>query len=194
MTGNRLPDDDDRTAFREAMQGSDIRPVHHDRADPGRPPQRSELRHRREAAASNGNAVTATSSRTSDGRVDPVRPSEALMFALSDLPHRTLAQLKRGAIAWQAGLDLHGHDLEQARGELESFLHEARANRARCVLVVHGKAWSGAARYPVIKSHVNAWLRELPEVLAFCSAQDRDGGTGAVYVLLRRTREDYATL
>ncbi|WP_445618979.1 Smr/MutS family protein [Kushneria sp. Sum13] len=193
MTGNRLPDDDDRIAFREAMRGSDIRPVHHDRADPGRPAPRSELRHRREAAASNGNAVTATSSRTSDGRVDPVRPSEALMFALSDLPHRTIAQLKRGAIAWQAGLDLHGHDLEQARGELESFLHEARVNRARCVLVVHGKAWSGAARYPVIKSHVNAWLRELPEVLAFCSAQDRDGGTGAVYVLLRRTREDYAT-
>ncbi|WP_299258576.1 Smr/MutS family protein [uncultured Kushneria sp.] len=192
MTGNRLPDDDDRTAFREAMQGSDIRPVHHDRADPGRPTQRSELRHRREAAASNGNAVTATSSRTSDGRVDPVRPSEALMFALSDLPHRTLAQLKRGAIAWQAGLDLHGHDLEQARMELEAFLYESRANRARCVLVIHGKAWSGAARYPVIKSHVNAWLRELPEVLAFCSAQDRDGGTGAVYVLLRRTREDYA--
>ncbi|SPJ33309.1 Smr/MutS family protein [Kushneria phyllosphaerae] len=193
MTGNRLPDDDDRTAFREAMRGSDIRPIHHDRADPGRPAPRSELRHRREAAASNGNAVTATSSRTSDGRVDPVRPSEALMFALSDLPHRTIAQLKRGAIAWQAGLDLHGHDLEQARGELEGFLHEARANRARCVLVVHGKAWSGAARYPVIKSHINAWLRELPEVLAFCSAQDRDGGTGAVYVLLRRTREDYAT-
>ncbi|WP_456270009.1 Smr/MutS family endonuclease [Kushneria sp. AK178] len=193
MAGNRPPDDDDWSVFREAMQGSDIRPVHHDRADVGRRPQRESLRHRREAAASSGSTVTATSSRTSDGRVDAVRPSETLMFSLSDLPHRTLAQLKRGAIAWQAGLDLHGYDLEQARAELEAFLQEARSNRARCVLIVHGKAWSGAARYPVIKSHVNAWLRELPEVLAFCSAQDRDGGTGAVYVLLRRTREDYAT-
>ncbi len=61
MAGNRQPDDDDRTAFREAMQGSDIRPVRHDRADIGRTPRHGELRHRREAAASSGNTVTATS-------------------------------------------------------------------------------------------------------------------------------------
>ena len=54
------------------------------------------------------------------------------------------------------------------------------------MLVVHGKAWGSTSDYPVIKSHVNAWLREWPSVLAFCSAATIDGGTGAVYVLLRR--------
>lgn len=189
MAGNRRVDDQEQALFREAMRGSGIRPVRHDRADPGYRPSREDHSRRREAAASRSADVTTTSSRTSDGRVDAVRPSEPLLFALADLPPRTLSRLKRGAIGWQAGLDLHGFDLESARLELESFLAEARLNRARCVLVVHGKAWSGTARYPVIKSHVNAWLRELPEVLAFCSAVDRDGGTGAVYVLLRRTRD-----
>ncbi|MFC0269205.1 Smr/MutS family protein [Kushneria aurantia] len=189
MSRRHRIDDSEQAIFREAMRGSDVRPVHHDRADTGSPPPRADYRSRREAATSSAGDITAPSSRTSDGRVEPVRPSEALLFALDDLPARTLSRLKRGQIDWQAGLDLHGRDLERARHELEDFLREARDNRARCVLVVHGKAWSGATRYPVIKSHVNAWLRELPEVLAFCSATNRDGGTGAVYVLLRRTRD-----
>lgn len=193
MTGKRRVDDQEQALFREAMRGSGIRPVRHDRADPGCRPVREDHSRRREAATRRS-ADTLTASRTSDGRVEAVRPCEELLFALTDLPSRTLSRLKRGDIDWQAGLDLHGFDLESARLELESFLAEARLNRTRCVLVVHGKAWSGTARYPVIKSHVNAWLRELPEVLAFCSATDRDGGTGAVYVLLRRTRDADNTL
>jgi DNA-nicking Smr family endonuclease len=35
---------------------------------------------------------------------------------------------------------------------------------------------------------VNVWLRQREEVLAFCSARSVDGGTGALYVLLRRSR------
>ncbi|MDN6323220.1 MAG: Smr/MutS family endonuclease, partial [Halomonas sp.] len=53
-------------------------------------------------------------------------------------------------------------------------------------LVVHGKAWGTTADFPVLKSHTNAWLREWPGVLAFCSAIDIDGGTGAMYILLRK--------
>ncbi|EWH00635.1 Smr/MutS family protein, partial [Halomonas sp. BC04] len=143
---------------------------------------------RRAAAVAAGNSESA--SRTSDGRVEPVRPSEPLDFALPDLPHRTRTQLKRGRIVWEAGLDLHGLTLDEARSELEGFLRDATAKRMRCVLIVHGKAWGSTANYPVIKSHVNAWLREWPAVLAFCSALDADGGTGAVYVLLRRRGQD----
>ncbi|WP_106477215.1 Smr/MutS family protein [Phytohalomonas tamaricis] len=205
MSGNRHDngddgnneDIDDISLFRQALRAAGVTPIRHNRADTGRPVHtqrdRDTLDARRQAA------ITASSdtpsSRTSDGRVDPVRPSESLFFALPDLPYRTVQQLKRGDIEWQSGLDLHGYTIDEARLQLETFLHEARAERIRCVLVVHGKAWTTMAsdplsqnRYPVIKSHVNAWLRELPEVLAFCSATPNDGGTGAVYVLLRRTR------
>ena len=113
--------------------------------------------------------------------------AHALICFLALILYRVLRlRLKRGQIAWEAGLDRHGYSLDEARLELEGFLKEAVGSRMRCVLVVHGKAWGSTADYPVIKSHVNAWLREWPTVLAFCSAKESDGGTGAVYVLLRR--------
>ncbi|HIX61712.1 MAG TPA: Smr/MutS family protein [Candidatus Halomonas stercoripullorum] len=178
-------DDDDANAFRQALHKAGVRRLYTNRADPGRSRRQDPSAAQRRAAAvavDNGEQA----SRTSDGRVTPVRPSEFLDFALPDLPYRTYSQLKRGQIAWEAGLDLHGYSLDEARQELESFLKEAAGNRWRCVLVVHGKAWGSSADYPVIKSHVNTWLREWPAVLAFCSSRDSDGGTGAVYVLLRR--------
>lgn len=189
MTRRRPPpDDDDISAFRQALRDAGVRPIDSNRADPGRPRREDPAAAARRAAAEAA-ADTAAPSRTSDGRVEPVRPSDPLDFALPDLPWRTRSQLKRGRIAWEAGLDLHGYTLDEAREELEGFLRDAAAQRQRCVLVVHGKAWGATADYPVIKSHVNAWLREWPRVLAFCSARDADGGTGAVYVLLRRRGE-----
>ncbi|RDB43904.1 DNA mismatch repair protein MutS [Halomonas sp. DQ26W] len=183
------PDDDEVSAFRQALREAGVRRIVSDRADPGHSRRKDpSAAERRAAAVAAGNSDAA--SRTSDGRVEPVRPSEPLDFSLPDLPRRTCTQLKRGRIAWEAGLDLHGLTLDEARGELEEFLRDSAAGRMRCVLVVHGKAWGSTADYPVIKSHVNAWLREWPAVLAFCSALDADGGTGAVYVLLRRRGED----
>ncbi|GAB2784437.1 Smr/MutS family protein [Halomonas shantousis] len=187
------PDDEEISLFRQALEEAGVRRLTSNRADPGRRrhQDKASLAERRAAAASA--AADAPTSRTSDGRVEPIRPSQSLDFALPDLPHRTRSQLKRGQIPWEAGLDLHGYTVDEARAELESFLTDARAQRARCVLVVHGKARtnisSGMTDYPVIKSHVNAWLREWPAVLAFCSALDLDGGTGAVYVLLRTRRD-----
>lgn len=178
-------DPDDINAFRKALSEAGVRRIESNLADPGKPRSRDQSsRLRREAAVSHD--PTSQMGRTSDGRVEPVRPSETLEFAVPDLPYRTRSQLKRGQINWEAGLDLHNYTVDEARAELESFLDDARAARARCVIVVHGKSWGSTADYPVIKSHVNAWLREWPSVLAFCSAVDADGGTGAVYVLLKR--------
>lgn len=187
MSRNRPPPDEDEiSAFRQALRDAGVRPIARNRADPGRRRQEDPATAMRRAAATSASEDITAAGRTSDGRVAPVRPSEFLDFALPDLPWRTRQQLKRGRIGWEAGLDLHGHTLEEAREELEAFLRDAAARRRRCVLVVHGKAWGTTSDYPVIKSHVNAWLREWPSVLAFCSATPMDGGTGAVYVLLRR--------
>ncbi|MGJ7458057.1 Smr/MutS family protein [Halomonas sp. MA07-2] len=182
------PDDDEISAFRQALREAGVRRLRTNRADPGRERREDAAIAERRAAAQAANETGGTG-RTSDGRVEAVRPSEYLEFALPDLPWRTRQRLKRGQLAWEAGLDLHGYTLEEARTELEAFLREASAERRRCVLVVHGKAWGAASDYPVIKSHVNAWLREWPAVLAFTSAIEADGGTGALYVLLRRRGE-----
>ncbi|MDA5562124.1 DNA mismatch repair protein MutS [Cobetia marina] len=187
-------DGDDFNAFRAALKQAGVRKITSNRADPGRKPlsrdEQARLAARRAAASEASTDSLGTPSRTTDGQVEPVTPSQLLDFAVPDLPYRQRQRLKRGEIAWEAGLDLHGYTLEQARSELESFIDDAIARRSRCVLVVHGKAWTGMADHPIIKSHVNAWLRQWPDVLAFTSALELDGGSGAVYVLLRSKGRD----
>ncbi len=63
---------------------------------------------------------------------------------------------------------------------------DALRDRLQCVRVIHGKGLRSGARGPVLKLSVNRWLRQWDDVLAFVSAPARDGGTGALYVLLRR--------
>ena len=58
----------------------------------------------------------------------------------------------------------------------------------RCVCIVHGKGLHSVDGKAVLKSAVNDWLRKIDDVLAFCSAKNSDGGVGALYVLLRRSR------
>ncbi|WP_110687840.1 Smr/MutS family protein [Salinicola aestuarinus] len=183
-------DDDDHNAFRQALEAAGVRKLKTNRANVGRPRKTPPGAAARRAAATQ--ATTAARSQLSDGGVEAVTPHQRLEFAIPDLPARTFAKLKRGQIGWEGGLDLHGYTIDEARLELEAFIDDALATRARCVLVVHGKARGTRASgvdYPVIKSHVNAWLKHWSRVLAFCSASDVDGGTGAVYVLLR-TRDD----
>ncbi|MGJ8513486.1 Smr/MutS family protein [Carnimonas bestiolae] len=186
-------DDDEVSLFRQALHDAGVERIskrHRNRAELKRNTaslDNSAATARRRAAEINEQQLHARS-RTSDGRVEPVSPSQSLLFALGDIDQRLIGRLKRGEIEWQAGLDLHGYTLEEARHQVEEFLHDADAKRLRCVLIVHGKAWSAQAGYPIIKSHVNAWLREWPQVLAFSSATSSDGGTGAVYVLLKKAR------
>ena len=85
-------------------------------------------------------------------------------------------------------LDLHGMTVVEARQTLLQFIAECEGSGIRNVLVVHGKGYSSPNNKPVIKAYVNHWLKLSPTVLAFCSAQPSDGGTGAVYVLLKNSR------
>ncbi|MBK1643845.1 DNA mismatch repair protein MutS [Thiocapsa imhoffii] len=114
-----------------------------------------------------------------------VETHEFLQFSRPGLQRRVMADLQRGAFNVELELDLHGLQREQARLLLAEFLAECTRRRVRCALIVHGKGYRSAAQQPILKQKINYWLRLYDEVLAFCSATRRDGGTGAVYVLLR---------
>jgi len=73
----------------------------------------------------------------------------------------------------------------QARLAMAAFITQCQTQRIRHVRIIHGKGFGAAGDAPVLKNRINAWLRQHHDVLAFCSAQHRDGGTGALYVLLR---------
>jgi DNA-nicking Smr family endonuclease len=118
--------------------------------------------------------------------VADIAPEERLFFAHPGLQHRETRRLKRGDISIEATLDLHGQTIAEAGALLSHFLNDAQAEGLRCICVVHGKGHRSTEGRPVLKGQVNQWLRDAPPVLAFSSAQARDGGMGALYVLLRR--------
>ncbi len=113
---------------------------------------------------------------------------EVLSFRRSGIQHRLFSRLRSGHLAIEAELDLHGMTVAIAHQALASYLQECQTDKLRCVRIVHGKGWSSKNQKPVLKTKLNSWLQQEDNVLAFCSAPVEDGGTGAVYVLLRRIK------
>ncbi len=106
------------------------------------------------------------------------------------LDRRTMDRLRRGRLRPEARLDLHGSTREEAHRELTEFLHRARDDGRRCVIVItgRGRASEGGG---VIRNETPRWLNLpalRPLVLGFAEAQPKDGGAGALYVLLRRRK------
>jgi DNA-nicking Smr family endonuclease len=111
---------------------------------------------------------------------------EELSYRGEGVQQAVLRKLRRGQFQVGAVLDLHGMTVVRAREALGDFLHKVRRESLSCVRIIHGKGNGSRHRGPVLKQKINHWLRQRDEVLAFCSARPVDGGTGAIYVLLRR--------
>lgn len=116
---------------------------------------------------------------------EPVLDNTVLSYQHHPLPLKRMKQLKKGDIPFQSKLDLHGYRSEEAKSKLLDHLNKARQEGIRCVLIIHGKGSYGGEP-PRLKNLVNVWLQQIPEVIAFHSAIPKDGGTGALYVLLKR--------
>ena len=112
---------------------------------------------------------------------------DTLSFSRSGLQRATIKRLRQGKLPVEHVLDLHGLTVQQARAELIDFLNDCELMALRHVIIIHGKGYRSKEK-PVIKPMINRWLRVAPTVLAFHSAQPEDGGSGAVYVLLKKNR------
>jgi DNA-nicking Smr family endonuclease len=110
--------------------------------------------------------------------------------AAPGVDRKTADNLRRGRMPIEARLDLHGMTQAQAHGRLVSFIEGHQAAGKRCVLVVTGKGtWREEGG--VLREAVPRWLNtpELrPRILSFSHAQRKDGGEGALYILLKRLR------
>jgi DNA-nicking Smr family endonuclease len=111
--------------------------------------------------------------------------SESVRFHRASVGRRTMRKLARGRYSVQAEIDLHGMTVAEAKPRLTDFVEHCARKGHLCIRVVHGKGLGSGHRGPVLKNSVNHWLRKWDSVLAFVSARQVDGGTGAVYVLLR---------
>jgi DNA-nicking Smr family endonuclease len=101
---------------------------------------------------------------------------------------KLMRQLKRGQFPVQDYIDLHGMTRQEAETEVKEFLLESHQLGLRCVLIVHGRGLNSPASLPVLKEGLPLWLNRAPVkkiVVAFATAKPYDGGTGAIYVLLK---------
>jgi DNA-nicking Smr family endonuclease len=111
--------------------------------------------------------------------------SAPLSFQRAGVRSQVMRRLRRGLYPTEDELDLHGLSQTTARDQLAAFIARNRDSGRRCVRIIHGKGYRSGARGPVLKSAVNLWLRRHVDVMAFTSARSIDGGTGALYVLIR---------
>jgi DNA-nicking Smr family endonuclease len=123
-------------------------------------------------------------------QLDGVSAHETLLYYRKGLRMQDLAKLRRGEFSIQGRLDLHGYTEEIAQHRLTQFIHQGFLRKNRYLLVVHGKGYNSDIDFPVLKNLTNRLLRCLPEVLGFCSATQKDGGVGAVYVLLKGDKSE----
>ncbi len=125
-------------------------------------------------------------------RVPPPTPLPELRHdAQPGLDKRTAERLKRGQLRLDGRIDLHGMTQNEAHPALSDFLAASRDSGRRCVLVITGKGLRPDGSVGVLRASVPRWLNEANNrrhVLAFHQAAPRDGGGGALYVLLKRAR------
>lgn len=117
---------------------------------------------------------------------EPIEHGETLSYLRPDTQPTLLRKLRRGQFSCAASLDLHGLTIDEARSQISGFFREQRRDVRCCVRIVHGKGNRSMRQIPVLKRMVNHWLPQRDDVIAFCSTPAHDGGTGAIYVLLRK--------
>ena len=172
--------DDDMEYFRRSM--SDARPLKSDERVPApksKPPPRARFSRADEQKA-------LAESLKADIDTMEAANAQSMRYHRPHVGKRTMRKLARGKYAVQAEIDLHGMTVAEARPRLADFIDYSLKQGLTCVRIVHGKGLGSGQRGPVLKNAVNRWLRKWDSVLAFVSARQVDGGTGAVYVLLDR--------
>lgn len=187
MTRHRLPTPDERRLWRFAIRDAD--PL------PGRPGDDAE----EAAPVPPAPEPVATSlappptPRPSGGPPKHGRPPLPPLTpgSLANIDRRTGDRFRRGQLEIDGRIDLHGMTQAQAHGALTGFVHRAWNEGRRCVLVITGKGtYSGSPG--VLRQAVPRWLGDpalRPMVLALQPAQPKDGGDGALYVLIKRRRD-----
>lgn len=181
------PELTDEEAFAFGME--DVRPLGWSEV-PLSLPARIEIERREASEDDEREALAALRELVSGrGEMDPFLTGEGVEGATSRKARRYLARLKRGDFSVQGHLDLHGFGLEEAREALHRFLRTAQHRGYSCVRVVHGRGTHSETEPALMKREVTRWLssrRMSRTVVAFASARWKDGGSGAVYVLLYR--------
>lgn len=119
-----------------------------------------------------------------------------LSFCRPNFDKKCFKQLQHGKLSILRSLDLHGMQRGEASEAVTNFIQDLVTSRRfvqplRCARIVHGKGGK-MGEAPIMKSFINIWLPEFNDLMAFCSALPRDGGTGAVSILIKTKPFEWA--
>lgn len=175
--------DDDKVLFMQAMNG--VRPLKHEKSvnhtQKTNPKDPTTLFRR--ANAQGGDEKTQTNLSDMQALLNPVASEAFLSHKHPTLQNKVFEQLKQGKLRWYDALDLHGSSIDEARDAVQTIIANALKHGESVVKIVHGKGTDA-----ILKTCVNGWLRQIPEVMAFVSAPANDGGNGAVLVLIKKKK------
>ncbi|MDE0048085.1 MAG: Smr/MutS family protein [bacterium] len=109
------------------------------------------------------------------------------------LDRRQADRFRRGQLAIENRLDLHGFTQRDAHAELQAFLAHSQEQRHRVVLLITGKGQRGPLeeRTGVLRRLVPEWLNEPSmrrRIVALAPARPQHGGDGAYYLYLKKLR------
>ena len=174
-------------SFREAM--ADVAPLTQKKVAHARPPPAvTPAQLERREAALGARRPKVDPNYLTLGTVPQLHPRETLEWKKDGVQHEVFRKLRAGKYPIDGTLDLHRHTVKEARKALFDFVNLALARGWRTVLVSHGRGEQSPTPGR-IKSYVAFWLTQVPEVIAFHSTIPPHGGTGSVYVMLKKSAE-----
>jgi DNA-nicking Smr family endonuclease len=189
MTKKKLPPEDEHALFERAMLG--VVPTIN------RPNPKQEF-----VAPVPG--LTSAPKKHPVEKLPPAKVKTVLMPAPAagnpGIDKRQADRLRRGRLEIDGRLDLHGMKQQEAHHRLHAFVLRNYDQGARCLLLITGKGTQRVSEdagfmpdrdIGVLKRNVPRWLQEpglRDKVLSVSEAQARHGGSGALYVLLRRKK------
>ena len=184
----RRPREDESALWRAAMQ--DVRPLRKRGFERPRPPAAEPVAGAKAKSASKPGPAPRPAARPIPLPAPPAKRHPELEHGKSaGLDRRSAERLRRGRLAIDGRLDLHGMTQAAAAERLAEFIAGAQSAGKRCVLVITGKGLAGGG---ILREQVPRWLNQPPNrgrVRAFDYAQAQHGGMGALYVLLKRQRD-----
>ncbi|EAS42589.1 DNA endonuclease SmrA [Photobacterium profundum] len=177
-----MSDNNELDLFREMM--ADVSPLEQDQVAITQKYQITETHLVRQIAAQ-----TLTESDPEYLSLDNVimrKPEDIIEFKRDGVQEGVFKKLRLGKYEIQARLDLHRKTLKQARDEILQFLKQCQGMDIRTVIIIHGK---GERSDPpaMMKSHVATWLEQISDIMCFHSALRQHGGSGAMYVMLKKS-------
>ncbi|ARF50361.1 DNA endonuclease SmrA [Pantoea stewartii] len=123
------------------------------------------------------------------GYLDIIPLEQQLEFKAEGIQQGVLDKLRKGQYALDASLNLLRQPVETCRQNLFTFMQDVRKAGYRNLLIIHGKGRDNDSHANIVRSYLDRWLREFDDVQTFCVAQKQHGGSGALYVGLRKTEK-----